>query len=213
MTGPTQRVEGSTRDRLLRAGMQLFAEHGFRTTTVGAIESAVGLQPRRGALYKHFPSKQALLEAAVERHLDAVREVSAVMDEVPLTDVRTEATVLGRWLLDELDAEQQVIRILEQDGDRMPALRDRVRTQVSDAGYAAAARLLERWIGPAEATGVDLEALAVSLLGPLINLRRSTWLFAAPPLGLDDDRVLETWVALWVGAIPAMRPAQPTRPG
>ncbi len=51
--------------------MRLFAERGFRATSVGDIEGAVGLVPRRGALYKHFPSKQALLEAAVRAHLDS----------------------------------------------------------------------------------------------------------------------------------------------
>lgn len=61
----------STSDRLLVAGMELFAERGFRATTVGDIEAAVGLAPRRGALYKHFASKQALLEAAVRSHIDA----------------------------------------------------------------------------------------------------------------------------------------------
>jgi AcrR family transcriptional regulator len=190
-------VEGRTRERLLRAGMRLFAEQGFRTTTVGEIEAAVGLQPRRGALYKHFASKQALLEAAVERHLEAVEQASGVMDAVPLTDVRTEALVLGRWLLAELDAEREVTRILEQDGARMPELLDRFRQRVSDAGYLATARLVRRWVG-AGAAQVDVEPLAVNLLGSLINVRRSTWLFGVPPLGLDDDRLVEAWADLCV---------------
>ena len=45
---------GSTRQRLLDEGMRLFAERGFRATGVGDIEAAAGLQPRRGALYKHL---------------------------------------------------------------------------------------------------------------------------------------------------------------
>jgi len=186
-------VEAPTRDRLLDAGMRLFAEKGFRATTVGDIEAAVGLQPRRGGLYKHFASKQALLEGAFERHLDAVEGARRTMDEAPLVDLHDLADALGRWLLVELDAERTITQVLEKEGDRLPDLRDRFRERVSDAGYQAASDLLGRWIGR-RSTDVDLDALAVLLLGPLINLRRSTWLYARPPLGIDDERMIATWV-------------------
>jgi AcrR family transcriptional regulator len=203
MTEGREDVQDSTRERLLRAGMRLFAEKGFRATTVGEIEAAVGLQPRRGALYKHFPSKKALLEAAVERHLEAVDEARGSMDVFPFTDVRTEAQVLGRWLLSELDAERETTRILEQDGDLLPELRDRVRARVSDAGYRATAALIARWVGDAD--DLDVDAFAVNLLGPLINFRRSTWTFTGSPLGLDDERVLAAWVELCVLAFAGRR--------
>lgn len=190
-------VEGQTREKLLREGMRLFAEKGFRATTVGEIEAAVGLQPRRGALYKHFPAKLALLEAGVQRHLDAVAQASRVMDDVPRTDVAAEASMLGRWLLGELDAERDMTRIMEKDGDRLPELRDHLRERVSDAGYAATAALLRRWAGRA-VDDVDVKALAVALVSPLINFRRSTWTWAAPPLGIDDERMLAAWTDLCV---------------
>jgi AcrR family transcriptional regulator len=207
------------RARLLDAGLRLFAEKGFRETTVGEIEASVGLAPRRGALYKHFPSKQALLEAAVQRHLDAVDAAAQVLDDVPAGDVRTEAHVLATWLLRELDAERNVIRTLEQDGDRLPTLRDRMREQVSDAGYRATAELLRRWwratVGAGDdgtldvdaGHGVDLDALAVLVLGPLINLRRSTWTFARAPLGLDDGRVVDAWADLCERLVRSWTPA------
>lgn len=193
MTAEDRSVQGSTRDRLLAAGLRLFAERGYRSTTVGDIEQAAGLQPRRGALYKHFASKQALLEGAFERHLDAVERARRTMDEAELVDLHDVADALGRWLLIELDAERTITQVLEKEGDRLPELRDRFRERVSDAGYRAASDLLGRWIGP-RATEVDLDALAVFVLSPLINLRRSTWLYARPPLGIDDERMITAWV-------------------
>src|SRR5438067_9126423 len=92
-----------TKQRLLAEGVRLFADKGFRETTVGEIEAAAGLEPRRGALYRHFPSKEALLEAALEQHLRTVADAGTAVDEPPTGDVRTEALVMGRWLLDELD--------------------------------------------------------------------------------------------------------------
>src|SRR5215218_9307673 len=65
----------ATADRIVDEGLRLFAENGFQGTTVGEIERRAGLTPRAGALYKHFPSKEAVLEAAFERH---VAELEAI---------------------------------------------------------------------------------------------------------------------------------------
>jgi hypothetical protein len=47
----------------------------------------------------------------------------------------------------------------------------------------------------------DSEALAVVLLGSLINLRRSTWTFGRPPIGIDDQRLIDTWVELCLAVL------------
>src|SRR5437660_12615728 len=108
-----------TKQRLLDAGVRLFAEKGFRETTVGEIEAAAGLEPRRGALYRHFPTKEALLQAALERHLQSLADADAAREDVPTGDVRAEALLMGRWLLGELDRERAIVRILEHDGARL----------------------------------------------------------------------------------------------
>ena len=182
-----------TRDRLLQAGMTLFADRGFRETTVGDIEAAAGLQPRRGALYRHFPSKEALLEAAVQQHLASVESGLAAMDGADAgTDIAAAAMSLGRWFLAELDAERRLFRILEQDGDRLPALRDLVRERVIDAGHRRVAGLIERRARGA-LPRMDSDALAILVIGPLANHRRCQWTFGGPPLGVNDERLLRTW--------------------
>lgn len=181
----------TTRDRLLAAALRLFAERGYAATTVGEIEEMAGLQPRRGSLYKHFPGKAALLEAAVGTHVGAVRAGSALVDDLDLSDPRADAIAMGRWLLGELDRQRDVMRILEHDGDRLRKVRDRVRQEVSDAGFAAGVHLLERWFRGHG--NLDAHAVSVALIGAVINYRRSSWTFGAPPLGLDDERFLEGW--------------------
>src|SRR3954468_19561483 len=89
-----------TRDRLIAAALDLFADKGFRATTVGQIEAAAGLVPRRGGLYNHFPSKEALLEAAVDRHVAELANMQHVMAQGRIADdIRTELTLLARWVL------------------------------------------------------------------------------------------------------------------
>jgi AcrR family transcriptional regulator len=183
--------EGSTRDRLLAAGIRLFADRGFRGTTVGAIEAAAGLQPRRGALYHHFASKQALLEAAIETHLVAIEHGRQQLEAMPGSDVRSEALAIGRWFLGELDVQRYLTRILEKDGDRLPEIRDLIRERIIETGHRAAQAALVRWLG--SDSNLDLAALAVILVAPVVNLRRAAWTFGKPPLDLDDDRLLNSW--------------------
>ena len=55
----------ATRDRLMEIALRLFAEHGYEGTSIEAVlaESRVS----RGALYHHFPGKEALFEAVLEK--------------------------------------------------------------------------------------------------------------------------------------------------
>jgi AcrR family transcriptional regulator len=55
----TVQVDPSTRHRILREAAILFRTRGFASTTMRNIATAAGLTP--GALYWHFPSKEAIL--------------------------------------------------------------------------------------------------------------------------------------------------------
>jgi AcrR family transcriptional regulator len=194
-----------TRQRLLDAGVELFAAQGFHATSVGDIEAAVGLQPRRGALYKHFASKRALLDAAVRAYLDSAAtgaaQVVALGEEGALsTDpalLRPLVIALGRWFLDEMDRLENLTRIVEHDGQRLGRLTTELRTRMVDLSYQSTTVLI-RAVAPDVA---DPEALCVILLGSLVALRRTAWTFGAPPVGIDDDRALEALADLTLAAL------------
>ncbi len=79
-----------TRERILDAAVELFGRQGYSGTSVGEIEAAAGLAPRSGALYKHFESKRAVLEAAVARRAAAADAAGVGIDAVATGDVRAE---------------------------------------------------------------------------------------------------------------------------
>ncbi len=60
----------STRERLLRAATQFFAEQGFASTSMPAIAKASGVTA--GAIYKHFKSKADLLFEVTRRALESI---------------------------------------------------------------------------------------------------------------------------------------------
>jgi len=54
----------ATREQLIEVATRLFAERGYEDTSIEAVLAAAGVS--RGALYHHFPGKDALFEAVVE---------------------------------------------------------------------------------------------------------------------------------------------------
>lgn len=190
-------ADAPTRQRLLDAGMTLFAERGFTATTVGDIEAAAGLQPRRGALYKHYPSKAALLDAGARRHIEVAMRGAAQIGDLDFSAVVTLDPVFirpllrtfGTWFLAELDQHRALTHLLEHEGDRFPDLLIEIRRDLIDIGNRAAAVLLAAAVPDLE----DPEGAAVVLLSSLVGLRRTAWTYGATPLGIDDERALDRW--------------------
>jgi AcrR family transcriptional regulator len=78
------------RQRLLDAALQVYAEHGADDASLDEIARRAGVGI--GTLYRHFPTRQALLEAV---YRDQVEELCAVARE--LSDEAPEQA-LERWL-------------------------------------------------------------------------------------------------------------------
>ncbi len=57
----------STRERILDAAEDTFAQVGYEAASLSAIADRVGI--RTPSLYKHFPSKQDMYTAVLERLL------------------------------------------------------------------------------------------------------------------------------------------------
>lgn len=184
------RGDKTTRQRLLEAGLQLFAERGFRRTTVGDIEKLAGLVPRSGGLYKHFANKQELLAAAVERHLHEVETIRNILDLMPLGDLRAELTLLARWILADLDRNRELFLVFEKEGNDLAELRDRYYEEVGEFGYRVGAEFLRRALDAGSAD-IDPKVLATITMNALVNQRRCEWTFARKPLGLDDSQLVE----------------------
>jgi AcrR family transcriptional regulator len=196
--------------------MGLFAERGFGATAVADIEEHVGLQPRRGGMYKHFETKQALLEAAVSTYVERAATVSEQITTLDLNTaedadesvLRSLVTSLGRWFLDEMDRLKILTRILEHDSQRLEELVSVVKDDIVDVSYRVAATLI-RAVAPGAA---DPDGTAVVILGSLVALRRTAWTFGSPPLDLDDDRALRAWTDATLAVLDAARAKDRPRP-
>jgi AcrR family transcriptional regulator len=197
-TEAVPQTSSSTRDRLVDEAMRLFAENGFRGASVAQIEAAAGLTPGAGGLYHHFESKEQLLAAGIERHLERLerfREVRALMG--PLGDLRVELAVTARYFLAELDSEAELFRILVSESRRRPELLTTAVNRLIASTFGA----FGDWLSEKAEGQLDLQRarrLAQLALGSLLSSRLLRVVLAIEALDDDDD---EASVEMWVDMV------------
>ena len=74
-------MAGETKERILSAALELFAQSGYLGTSMSDIAKQLGLT--KAALYKHFPSKQAILDQIVA-HMNQLDQQRAQDYQMPL---------------------------------------------------------------------------------------------------------------------------------
>jgi AcrR family transcriptional regulator len=78
MTSPQQDRSRATRRRLLETTVRCLAGHGWEVSTVAFIAAEAGIS--RGAVQHHFPTREALILAALEHMFE---ERAALLDALP----------------------------------------------------------------------------------------------------------------------------------
>ena len=120
MGRPAARDARDTRQRILDASLDLFAEKGFFGTSMREIARAVGV--RESAIYHHFANKEALLEAlmteAGEAKLHRMEGLVADWQTVPLRELLTRlaTSMIEDW---EEPREKKLWRLMCTEGFRM----------------------------------------------------------------------------------------------
>ncbi|MEO9223681.1 MAG: helix-turn-helix domain-containing protein [Acidimicrobiales bacterium] len=196
-------MNASTKDRLVDEAMRLFGEQGYRSTSVAQIEAAAGLSPGAGGLYHHFRSKEALLEAGIDRHLDrlrALRDIRRVFSG--LADLRSELTVSARYTLQLIDEEAQLLRIV------VSGLRDRPSRLTDAFGDILIASYDEfaDWLRVRVPGSPEVQVRAVSAvaLNALFAARMTHHILDADPQQVDDEAFVSEWVEMVAARIEAL---------
>jgi len=193
-------MSNTTRERIIDEAIRLFSEQGYNATSVAKIEAAVGLTPGAGGLYHHFDSKEAVLAAGIERQLgrlSALREIRSVL--TPLGDLRSELTVIARYILAELDSEAELLRILASEARKRPQLLTSAVDQLVNSTFEGFATwIVERAERPI--SDDQASALAALGLGALLSSHLLPELFGIPSQ-VEDDRLIQTWVHVMLLAL------------
>jgi AcrR family transcriptional regulator len=197
----TERNLSGAAERLLAAAMRLFAEKGYERTTVGEIQEAAGLTFGSGALYKHFPSKQAVLAEGVERFVETARterRMLEALDEVPISDA---LMTIAQMAMSSFDRDSDALRIVWRDLESFPDLQEKVRTERIRATFDD----FSAWLGHQADLGRlqphDSQAVAAVALSSLAFFQILKFLMHDTPAGIDEERFVDAWTQLFMGAL------------
>ena len=123
-TTGTSRSGDATRQRLLRAALDLYASEGYRGTTTPLIAGRAGVA--EGTIYRHFIGKEALLN---EAYRGAQRWAAGVVAEQaadPAAGAKDVLERLGHRLAEAAERDPAAVQML-LDGGREPFLDDQSR--------------------------------------------------------------------------------------
>ncbi len=187
------------RANIVRAAADLFARQGYRATTVADISLAVGLSPSAGGLYRHFGSKEALLDAVVDLALDQVNAARDLQQKLsverdPLDPV-VEAQLVGRFLLDRLRENRSVLTIMDRDLIDHPRLLHRARAELITPVMSGLTDWINHLAIDDRNPDLDADALAEVMWGALYS--RAMHDHHTVP----DAQALAAWAAGLVGAL------------
>jgi AcrR family transcriptional regulator len=200
MTERNPQISGAA-ERLLDSAMQLFAEKGYARTTVGDIQQRAGLTFGSGALYKHFPSKEAVLTEGVDRFVESARSQRRVfggLGELPLGDA---LATLARMAMASFGRDKDTLRIVWRDLDPFPELQEKVRTERIRASFDDFASWLGQQADGGEMKPHDSQAVAAVALGSLAFFQIHRFLLHDTPAGIDEERFVRAWSEVFTAAL------------
>lgn len=159
-----------TRQRLIEAAEQIFAEHGWEEASIVKITEEAGVS--QGTFYRYFLSKQAVFDELVE---DLNRRVRHAMSEGAARGTnRVEAERYGFEAFFRFTAEHPgLYRVIRQAEFASPRALHMHYERIAE-GYVAA---LEEAMESGEIVTADTEVLAYALMGigELIGMRWILW--------------------------------------
>jgi AcrR family transcriptional regulator len=169
------------------ATLRLVAAQGIAATAVVDIEAASGLAPGRGGFYRHFPSKEDALRAALERELDRLRGRQLEPVDVGAgPECLADELSAGLAWLTELGP---LITVVMRDGPSVPDTTRALRKIIATGGMSAG---LERAAEAAVAAGRDPVACAVVVTMASIGFHLAHNFLGGPVEGIDAEQFVAT---------------------
>jgi AcrR family transcriptional regulator len=203
-----------SREAVLRAAREAFAERGFDGTTLAAISARVGLSP--SALLRHAPTKEALFSAAMSTPVEELPPIEFLGQTAGGDDPAKVLRRLAFAVVPFLEAKlgENIARWLRaKTGDEARTIRLPFDPRKRPSPPARALALLEDYFRRASRAGRlevrDARAAALAFLGSLnayVFLHR-VMRIADPPVPLR--RYVDTLLEIWDRG--AIRPARRVR--
>ena len=196
MGRPPATLSRDTRQALLDAGLDVFAEKGYFGASLRDIARAVGV--RESALYHYFDSKEALFQAILEE-----RSPGFALEPLlgkPIGDARVLLEKIGLAMIERFCSprERKIFRVMMSDGMRL-AKDGRINFfEKMGAGAARMMRLMEHLVAEGHLRRAPPDMLALEFFAPFQLYRQMQAVHPKSPLVGDPKAFVRNHVSLFL---------------
>jgi len=166
MSGQQNQKE-ATRERILQAAEEVFAQHGYHDALMDEVGHAA--RASKGGLYFHFPSKETLFYALMDRLAKKLlREVDeAIADQ---TDPVSKVQSALEAALKALSRQRQLAKILLLQGYGLGSAFEKKRLEIYERFAAVIREHLDQAVKDGSLSPIDTQVTAYAWVGALNEL-------------------------------------------
>lgn len=165
-----QLSQSSKRERIIEAGLKLFANESYQAVTMDRVAEAAGVA--KGTLYLYFQSKEDLYLGILTDGMESMaRNYQASVD--PQADVKIRLRRAITLSIEFYNQRRDLLRLMMTEEPRMPEARNRLREEWRDRGVRFFNSLIEEGVQSGAFRAVDARLATFALLGCI----RSVMLF------------------------------------
>ncbi|HEU4334927.1 MAG TPA: TetR/AcrR family transcriptional regulator [Candidatus Eisenbacteria bacterium] len=187
------------REQIASAAMRCFAERGFEGTTTRMLARAAGVS--EGLIFRHFPTKKSLYRAIIARRIAEGASGLMPAEAAERGDDRAVLSSIASTLVARVGKDPSFMRLLFYSAlEGAPLSRMFYQARVRRV-RSFLASYLERRMKEGALRVVDPVAAAGAFMGMVANYVQQKHLFRVPVSPLPVDRLVETWVDLFLGGL------------
>jgi AcrR family transcriptional regulator len=181
------------RDEIIRAAMELIAEHGFHGAPMALVAERAGVAT--GTIYCYFESKDVLIR---ETHACLERQIlTALTEDFPAEQSARERFLhIGRKLVEYFIASPMEFRFIEQFHNSPYGVAHRREKLFSKKEKNIIFKLFEEALEQRMVKDLPLSILCALMFGPLVDVCRDHILEF---IALDEALIERTVAACWDG--------------
>lgn len=194
MTEKTVRSPESTKERILEAALSVFSHKGFHDARLDEIVAESDTS--KGSIYFHFPNKERLFLALVEKFADLVeRRVTEAIEEQASPMAKVEAALEA--CLEAFARYRRPAKVMLVQATGLGTVFEEKRLEINDR-FARLIRIyLDEAVVAGEIEAVDTDVIAYAWLGSIYQLT-IRWVYTGEP---EPPRIVSTLVPMLLRSV------------
>ncbi len=200
----TTRDPMTTRERILDAALNVFSRKGYHDARLDEIVAESGTS--KGSIYFHFPNKERLFLALVEKFADLLeRRITEAIQEHTSPMAKVEAALHA--CLQTFGKYRRPAKILLVQAAGLGSVFEQKRMEIYDRFAGLIQIYLDQAVAAGEIPPVDTAVVAHAWMGSIYHLT-IRWVYSGEP---TPEQIVETLVPMLLRSVAAPETPEPTR--